>query len=104
VATAGTAAIAALRARKERRFRAELDDMVVLSRRTTGGMRSGAIGGHDSTADRCGGIAHEVDDDAGDRLRRDRMRQQVRGEVGTDLAVSISSGGTAFPDPERAQL
>jgi hypothetical protein len=45
VATAGTAAITALRARNERRFRAELlddfgaevDDMVVLSRRTTGG-------------------------------------------------------------------
>src|SRR5690349_19319239 len=43
-ATAGTAAIAALLARNERRFRAEsddfgaeLDDMVVLSRRTTGG-------------------------------------------------------------------
>jgi hypothetical protein len=37
VATAGTAAIAALRARNERRFGAELGDMVVLSRRTTAG-------------------------------------------------------------------
>ena len=48
------------------------------------------------TADRRGSVAHEVDDDVGDRLRRDRVRQQVRREVGTFLAVSISCGATAF--------
>src|ERR1700753_2902119 len=47
--------------------------------------RSGTVGGHDRTADRGGGVAHEVDDDVGDRTRRDRVCQQVRREVGTVL-------------------
>src|SRR5947207_9815378 len=47
--------------------------------------RSGAVGGHDRTADRRGGVAHEVDDDIGDRLRRYRVGQQVRREPRTVL-------------------
>src|SRR5271170_936522 len=42
--------------------------------------RSGAIGGDDRTADRRGGVAHEVEDGVGDGLRRDRVRKQVRCE------------------------
>ena len=67
-------------------------------------MTVGTVGGHDRAADRRGGVAHQVGDDVGDRLRRDRVRQQVRRQVGTVFGgVEQLRRYGVHPDPERAQ-
>src|SRR5258705_448746 len=56
--------------------------------------RSGAVGGHDRTADRRGGVAHEVDDDVGDRLRGDRVHQHLRrADLGGDPVDDAAGRG-----------
>jgi hypothetical protein len=67
------------------------------------GRSTGSLGGHDRTTDRRGGVAHEVDDDVGDRGRRDRVREQVRREVLTAGGVEQLWRDAVHPDPERAQ-
>src|SRR5580698_90452 len=67
--------------------------------------RSGAIGGDDRTADRRGGVAHEVDDGVGDGVGRDRVREQIRCEERTGRGgVEQLRRDAVHPDPGRAQL